>query len=412
MWNDQDDDEIITFESEKDKHLIDSDENLDDYLDRKSGNSKPANPYENIVAKSYDEVNDRNETKQEWNEHMEKGGYEHKGNGLFGPKEEKNENAPPLVNDDEFDKDSEEEQDEDESPVNLEESSSDEDTSMGNQGVWFDLPMANLKEPLKIKVPFIWLNLGEPGSGKSHFTKYLTWASVIKNRIFNLVLYATTTAEDNPKQLDWMDPNWIFTEFHWGIMEKLIGYSRQYRFNETGFQALVIIDDPVGAINFNDPKWFNYVTTFRHKNISMVINAQYLNRVFDPIWKNSIRTGCFWQLTNKNSFNAAYDCFGQAFRTDKDFKYFCQHRAKLSVRDHNFVCFNKNAEDESKIYALCVCPKKIPRFKILNEPTENYKQVYRQPQPTQPKKRKNAKKEGQVNKRQKRSGVQHNTRRK
>ena len=205
---------------------------------------------------------------------------------------------------------------------------------------------------MNISVPGCCLIIGQQGSGKSYLLKYFIYKnrSILK---YGIVFSHTAFNEGN---LDYLPKKYIYSDYQPDKAYNLMKIQESLP-KEKRHLAFIILDDCVYD-KWTTCKYFKrMITQLRHYNILVIICAQYANKIPPDIRENCFQA-CLFNLSTKNSIEAAYESYGQKFESYTDFKNFLLENTK----DRNFIFYNKL--DNEKPYKISKAPPKIPRFRL------------------------------------------------
>lgn len=205
--------------------------------------------------------------------------------------------------------------------------------------------------------PSLNIIIASQGSGKSHLIKYLMY-KLRKNFDYGLV-FSNTFFDDDPFPYI-EDKTLIHPEYNEEVLENLMKIQAKVGKRKS---AYVIFDDCIDdPEEFKSPVLKKLSTQLRHYNITIIFTTQYCNALPPRMRSNAMNIFMF-HTDNKNSLEALYNSFGQAFESYNEFKKYIMD--KTSVK-YNFIYYNKMLNDNSleNNYKVYRCPAKIPSFKI------------------------------------------------
>ena len=213
-----------------------------------------------------------------------------------------------------------------------------------------------------LKPPFLVINFGAPGSGKTHLTKYIAYCLVKKQLVKCIHVFCGTASFED--EYNWLEKDAIHTNpKNWEEETKKIleTQKRNERFKRENI--LIIYDDWTGKIHWDKGLYSQMITDFRHLNISLVVNTHYANKVPTLMREAAFNAGIFEQIS-KRSLDSLYEVFGQAaFENYKAFRdYIVQHT------DRNkkiFIWYTRSPLEGQSRFQPVKCPA-VPEFRVFN----------------------------------------------
>ena len=127
-----------------------------------------------------------------------------------------------------------------------------------------------------------WLIMGGPNRGKSHLMRWKIVEGFLQGKWEFIVILSPTKHNGDfafiqPQEFVWDDPR----QFE-GAVQKLLDNQRMLA-NKVGMQnvprCLLLIDDPLGAINWHKGIWEQLVSTYRQFMIDVMLATQYMARL-------------------------------------------------------------------------------------------------------------------------------------
>ena len=162
-------------------------------------------------------------------------------------------------------------------------------------------------------------------------------------------------------QYSYIDKKFILEFGDKGSMSSLLkGMEDKYKKYKT--KSLLILDDPIGLLDF-EAKWFLHLaSTFRQFDISVVLITQCLNKEI-PTFVRNISSGCaYFRQDSLDVLRVFYKAFCNSIGSLEKLQ---ELNSKLDFKKHEFILYLKNqpVEDNFKINVL----GKRPEFFITDE---------------------------------------------
>lgn len=216
------------------------------------------------------------------------------------------------------------------------------------------------------------LLIGEPGSGKSYLSKWLTWWMYA---FYDFVLVLSPTAGLNGNY-DYVHPNLVHKEYYDGFFDDILKFmAEQSEIAEEEKRdppsMLLDLDDIIGLIPFNSPAWKQFIIKYRHYKITLKILAQYLNTEVPTLTRNCITDYFVFphQLSEQNMRGLWKTMGTEGWDDWEDF----MNEAMRKLKPHEFLYFQRRDKDlkRKERYQIMKAPpkEKMPKFYI--EPEED-----------------------------------------
>jgi hypothetical protein len=142
-------------------------------------------------------------------------------------------------------------------------------------------------------------------------------------------------------------------------IEKLREYRRKT--NKPVPPNLIIFDDLLGVIDWNDPWMMNWLCSFRHTSTSIIMTAQYLmgNRAVSTCLRECSNVAFIYNSKFKNSIKGLYESYGQLFDNEKEFTAEFQ---RITKEPFTCMVYQASINELEDNYISFKAPEKIPEF--------------------------------------------------
>lgn len=162
-------------------------------------------------------------------------------------------------------------------------------------------------------------------SGKTYLIKYLTY-ELLKQNYFDIVSVICPTTDD----YDWIESRYLFPFFTEELLSEIM--KRQMKNRK---RLLLIFDDCIGSVNWNSRIMQEFITRYRHYNISVFIATQYTNKI--PPFVREIANNVFiFNQTTKRAIEAVHDSY---FLENKNYSETYNY-LKINCTGYRFVFFD------------------------------------------------------------------------
>jgi ABC-type dipeptide/oligopeptide/nickel transport system ATPase component len=169
-----------------------------------------------------------------------------------------------------------------------------------------------------LKLPFCSTIAGSCGSGKSYLIKYICESF---SNIFNgfIVFSNTATFTEDYKFLENYKHKILGSLDFDNELKKIMSIQEKNRNKGIKKQFLIIFDDIFGSIK-DSKKFKEFISTYRHYNLSIIFSAQYICGIATYLREISAYVMIFNQKTN-NSLKLAYEnYFADKYTSFEEFK--------------------------------------------------------------------------------------------
>ena len=209
-----------------------------------------------------------------------------------------------------------------------------------------------------LTTPSLNIIVGAQGLGKSHLIKMIMHK--LRKKFDYGIVFTNTFFDNNP--FPYIEDEYIHPEYNEKVLENLMDIQAKLIGEGKKKSAFVIFDDCIDDDKeFSSPTLKRLTTQLRHY-LTVIFSTQYCNAIPSRMRTNAMCVFMFHTDT-KNSLEALYNSYGQAFETYNDFKKFILEKTSAK---YNFIYYNKMQNDNSleNNYKVYRCPAKIPSFKI------------------------------------------------
>ena len=202
-----------------------------------------------------------------------------------------------------------------------------------------------------MNLPSIVGYIGSCGSGKTTLLIQMLSYLCYQKKIDYAYIFT-----NNPAQYNNIFPEkYVQTYYyHEKQIEKLLNYQIQFRDERREPpNCAIILDDPIGRVNFNSKIVSRLFAEHRHYNISICIAYQYINKT-PPLIRGLMNYLFLFRMTSKSSMNACLDLVDTFYETNND--AIDEFR---ELKNYDFIAYN-HYTGEKKKHKL----EKIINFKI------------------------------------------------
>lgn len=198
-----------------------------------------------------------------------------------------------------------------------------------------------------------------PGeSGKSYCIRYILSEAFHKGRLeYGLVMSNSLFNGD----FDFFDQNYCFQGWNPDALKQLMEIQESFKRNgETPPPAVLVLDDMLKLVPWEE-KWVaNFVANHRHWNITIMIACQLITKGSSTLVREQTRFAFIWPLVSR----LAYKSCNEAFTSDMTLKDF--HAKLQDIGETKHACLLVNCRETSKTrrYRKYLAPGsfKIPKL--------------------------------------------------
>jgi len=173
---------------------------------------------------------------------------------------------------------------------------------------------------MNISIPSNILFLGMTGSGKTYCFKKL-YNKYWKSKT-DLTYLISPTAPYSGDYEGIIKDEFILSDMSNAknkIIE-IVEFCKQQKLKKKSFNAMLVIDDSIGVLNFNDDYFANMLATSRHINLTVVIMMQNLTKYLSPTLRNNL-SYIFINRISDSNLECLYHLCG-CWENRKDLKRF------------------------------------------------------------------------------------------
>lgn len=174
---------------------------------------------------------------------------------------------------------------------------------------------------------------GRCKSGKSVFAKWLLYI-MYQNRIFDQLILVCPTAEKN---WPFVNKRHIVPAMTDEMVKKLL--SSQDRLGAKMPRVLLVLDDIVGTTNLISPAYKSLFSTYRHRNITIILLSQKLKLIAADL-RDSVDYPILFQLNNPDAYENSFHAFAMSLnRSDKKI---WREIVDTNTGDYNALVIDRN----------------------------------------------------------------------
>lgn len=205
--------------------------------------------------------------------------------------------------------------------------------------------------------------IGSSESGKSyllkhHLTQALSQKDDAKEKKFGLKFGIVFTATKHTGAYNWLPDKHVFSSFNSTVLMNYLKWlgNTAAKKKKPIPNNFIVFDDIVNSLPQRE-KWFEeFLSTYRHYNITLFVTTQYINKCA-ALFREQASYAYIFQLFTAKAIEAAYDSYGTLFRTRKAWQTHLE--AGTSVK-HQCVVWKKASEP---VLALKYSTFKAPECK-------------------------------------------------
>lgn len=224
---------------------------------------------------------------------------------------------------------------------------------------------------MKLELPSLIILAGSSRSGKTYTTKSLILDHVKGKDHLNFGLVFTTTKFRCDYTL--IPDRYVLEGFDINIIDKYLNTVKEHygsvieKNQKKGREAhigvpasFIVFDDIIPLINQQDKKWKNFISTFRHYNISLFFSVQYIHMVSPLVRQQADYAFIFFHEQDK-SIQALFETFGGLFEKKKHFKNFLHEN---TTERYACLVFIKDAYYLEEKYKKYKAPFPLKKIKL------------------------------------------------
>ena len=207
----------------------------------------------------------------------------------------------------------------------------------------------------------LFLLVGKSERGKSHFAKFLYDRFLHAGWKFGITFTATKYTD----AYNFLPKNTVYEGYHDTMLKAWVNRLKQEMKKRGKLPpSFVYFDDLVGILTSNSKFFKNFITTFRHLNINVIIAVQYLVGVSTTVRAQTN----YCLMYNEKRFQALdilYENFGGMFPTKEEFvKYLWKH-TDGEKNKYVGVLFIEREDKLDNNYVLIKAPAKLPSKRLF-----------------------------------------------
>ena len=217
-----------------------------------------------------------------------------------------------------------------------------------------------------IKTPGLIIVNGKSKRGKSYLIKYIITCLGIQKKFKFGYVFCKTKFNGG---YDFFPENRIIEGYNEEVLKKFLDILKKYgeenpvsdSQKEKGVKtnippSILIFDDLIGSLDTNNKFFTEFVATYRHYNISVIIATQYINKL-STLLREQAELCFMFEPSTERSIKALFESYGQSFDSFKKFKDFLMAKTK---EPFHCLIYNENGDEESTKYIEYCAPGSYP----------------------------------------------------
>jgi len=209
---------------------------------------------------------------------------------------------------------------------------------------------------------FLLINIGKSFKGKSYMTRYLLQHMFKSGRLkFGLVFTPTKFNNDYA----FLPEKCIIEGYDEEILKIYIENLKQLKENNKGIiePSFILFEDVSGILNNQSNFFINFIATFRHLNINIIINVQYLlgKNCINTIMREQCSHCIMFNSRTKRTLDALYENFGGLFDS---FNLFKQYFFNITKQKYTAMLYLEREDDINNNYIAIKAPSDFEINKI------------------------------------------------
>lgn len=207
-----------------------------------------------------------------------------------------------------------------------------------------------------IKTPCMIVIAGKSKRGKSYLIKYIiTMLGIQKKFKFGLVFVKTKFNGG----YDYFDSNKVIEGYNERLLRNYLNTLKEYgeknpvtpeqklRGVRTNIPpSLIVFDDIIGNVDLNSGIMSQFLTTYRHYNITVICAVQYIFKI-PPVFREQVDIAVMFEQSTEKSIKALYESYGQHFETFKKWKDFLM---EYTNKPFHCLIFNEDGDDNDRYF--------------------------------------------------------------
>ena len=128
-------------------------------------------------------------------------------------------------------------------------------------------------------------------------------------------------------------------------------------------ESFIVMDDLQGVLNNQTNFMINFLSTYRHININLLICIQYLGskNAISPQVREQTSHAILFQSRTRRTLENLYESFGGLFPTFEEFK---QHFLSVTKEKYVAMVYSEAVDELEDNYVGVKCPTDYPKIKF------------------------------------------------
>ena len=206
----------------------------------------------------------------------------------------------------------------------------------------------------------LFIFIGRSGRGKSHLVKYILTDRLSRNK-WNFGLVFTQSKYN--RDFDFLPDDKVIP-YDEEVLKKYVNNLKRIKEkNGKVPESFIVMDDLQGMLNNQTNFMINFLSTYRHINVNLLICVQYLGsrNAISPQVREQVSHAIIFQSRTKRTLDNLYESFCGLFDSFEQFKQYFLNSTK---EKYSAMLYSEHIDELEDNYKIIKAPKDFPKIKF------------------------------------------------
>jgi hypothetical protein len=202
----------------------------------------------------------------------------------------------------------------------------------------------------------LFLLVGKSARGKSYFIRYLLYDRFKHPNWRGGIAFVGTKYTG---AYDYLPDKAVIQGYDEKVLKAYVDNLTKQRMKGSLQPSFIMFDDLVGVLTTRSQWFTNFITTFRHLNINIIISVQYIAHGVSTTVREQTNFAILFRSDHSRTLKYFYNEFGSLLGTYQDFK---DSFNEMTEKDYHAMLFIDKETDSAKNFLCIAAPANLSNY--------------------------------------------------